>query len=159
MATRLGQRVPEFSLPDSDGKAHGLSDLTAGGHVVLAFFPFAFSGVCDKEMCTFRDDLGRLPGTGLNVVGISVDSLFTLKVFRQTYNLPFVMLSDFNKKVSRSYGVLDDPWAGFGYRGVAKRAVFLVDKKGILRYRWIADVPSQEPPYDALKDAASKTQA
>jgi len=159
VVTRLGQRVPEFSLPDSDGKERGLSSLFADGSVVLAFFPFAFSGVCDKEMCNFRDDFDRLSALGLHVAGISVDSVFTLKVFKQTYDLPFPMLSDFNRKVAKAYGVLDDPWVGYGYRGVAKRSLFLVDKKGILRYRWVADAPEQEPNYGALTDALAKVKA
>lgn len=156
MVTRLGQRVPAFSLPDSDGNLRGLSDFTSEGYAALAFFPFAFSGVCDKEMCTFRDDFSRLSSIGLHVVGISVDSIYSLKVFKQTYDLPFVLLSDFNKKVARSYGVLDDLWVGHGYRGVAKMSLFLVDRKGILRYRWVAESPLQEPPYDVLVDAVGK---
>lgn len=91
------------------------------------------------------------------MVGISVDSLYSLKVFAETYGLQFPLLSDFNKKVVRLYGVLQDPWVGFGYRGVAKRSVFVVDKKGILRYKWITDVPSNEPPYDEVLSAVTKT--
>lgn len=157
VVTRLGQRVPDFALPDSDGKLVRLSDLCADGYLVIAFFPFAFSGVCDKEMCAFRDEFAGLSETGLRVAGISVDSVFTLKVFKQTYDLPFPLLSDFNKKVAKAYGVLDDVWVAHGYRGVAKRSAFVVDKKCILRYRWVADSPGQEPPYEALTSAVEKT--
>ena len=123
---------------------------------MLAFFPFAFSGTCDKEMCAFRDGFGMLQASGAQLVGISVDSSYSLKAFAQTYNLQFPLLSDFNKKVTKLYGVLQDPWVGLGYKGVAKRSVFLVDRRGILRYRWVTDVPSDEPPYQEVMKTVQK---
>jgi peroxiredoxin len=156
MALRIGQRVPDLSLPDSDKKERKLSEFTQKGKVVLLFFPFAFSGVCDKEMCVFRDGATRLNSLNAQVVVISVDSLFVLKVFAQTYNLQFPLLSDFNKKVSRAYGVLHETWVAFGYKGVAKRAAFVLDGKGILRYKWVTDAPSNEPPYEEIISALGK---
>jgi peroxiredoxin len=156
LVLRIGQKAPEFSLPDSEGKTRALSELVKDGPVILAFFPFAFSGVCDKEMCAFRDAFSNLQGIGFRVVGVSVDSVYTLKAFSQTYNLPFPLLSDFNKKVTKLYGVLQDPWVAFGYKGVAKRAVFLVDARGILRYRWVTDTPSEEPPYVEVTKSVQK---
>jgi peroxiredoxin len=156
MVLRIGQRTPDFTLPDYNKQQRSLSEFLQRGTTMVAFFPFAFSGVCDKEMCTFRDSTSRLGGTGAQVVGVSVDSLFTLKVFAQTYNLQFPLLSDFNKKVVKAYGVMQDPWPGFGYRGVAKRSVFVVDRNGILRYKWITDTPSNEPPYDEVIAAIHK---
>jgi peroxiredoxin len=153
---RIGQKAPQFSLPDTEGKERNLAEFIKEGAVLLAFFPFAFSGVCDKEMCAFRDGFAALSTPGARVVGISVDSVFALKAFAQTYNLPFPLLSDFNKRVTKLYGVLQDRWVGFGYNGVAKRSVFLVDKKGVLRYRWVTDVPSNEPPYTEVGKAAAK---
>jgi len=153
---RLGQKVPEFALPDADEKTRSLIEFTKRGPVVLAFFPFAFSGVCDKEMCTFRDGFGSLQGAGAQLVGISVDSSYSLKAFAQTYNLQFPLLSDFNKKVAKLYGVLQDPWVGLGYKGVAKRAVVVVDQQKKLRYRWVTDDPSEEPPYAEVVKAAQK---
>ena len=90
------------------------------------------------------------------MIGISVDSLFTLKVFAHTYGIEFPLLSDFNKKVIRMYGVLQDPWVDFGFKGVAKRAVFVVDGKGILRYKWSTDLPGEEPPYEQVISALGK---
>jgi peroxiredoxin len=156
MVLRIGQRVPDFSLPDTNKQERKLSDFTQKGRTVLLFFPFAFSGVCDKEMCVFRDGAARLNSLNAQTVGISVDSLFTLKIFAQTYNLQFPLLSDFNKKVSKAYDVLQDPWPGFGYKGVSKRAAFVLDGKGILRYKWVSDVPSNEPPYEEIMSALSK---
>ena len=156
MVLRIGQRVPDFSLPDTDKKERKLSEFTQKGKTVLLFFPFAFSGVCDTEMCKFRDSANKLNSMNAQVVGISVDSLFTLKVFGQTYSLQFPLLSDFNKKVSTAYGVLHETWVAFGYKGVSKRAAFVLDGKGILRYKWVTDVPSNEPPYDEIISALDK---
>jgi len=150
MVLRIGQRVPDFSLPDCNKQERKLSEFLDKGSVVLSFFPFAFSGVCDKEMCTFRDSMTRFNSFHSQVVGISVDSLFTLKVFAQTYNLQFPLLSDFNKKVVKTYDVLQSNWVAFGYKGVSKRATFVVDRKGVLRHRWATDAPSQEPPYEEI---------
>ena len=156
VALRLGQKVPDFSLPDADKTLRTLDEFTKHGTTILAFFPFAFSGVCDKEMCTFRDWFGGLQKASVQVVGVSVDSVFSLKAFAQTYNLEFPLLSDFNKKVTRLYGVLQDPWVGLGYKGVSKRAVFVVDMRGMLRYRWATDTPSVEPPYAEVSKMAQK---
>jgi peroxiredoxin len=156
LVPRLGQRVVEFSLPDQAGQTRSLSEFLRSGSVIVNFFPFAFSGVCDKEMCTFRDDLNKLASQFTGVVAISVDSVFTLKIFAHTYGLQFPLLSDFNKKVTKLYGVLQDPWAAYGYKGVAKRSVFLVDRRGFLRYRWIGEDPSVEPPYEELMSAIVK---
>lgn len=156
MVLRIGQRVPDFTLPDTEKHERKLSEFTQRGKTAVLFFPFAFSGVCDKEVCVFRDDAAKLNSMGSQVVGISVDSLFTLKVFAQTYNLQFPLLSDFNKKVSRAYGVLHENWVAFGYKGVSKRAAFVLDGKGILRYKWVTDAPSNEPPYDEIFVALAK---
>jgi len=110
-------------------------------------------------MCAFRDGFGSIHRADAQLVGISVDSSFTLKAFAQTYNLQFPLLSDFNKKVTKLYGVLQDPWVGLGYRGVAKRSVMVVDGAGILRYRWVTDAPSEEPPYAEVTRAVQKLAA
>lgn len=156
MVLRVGQRVPDFALPDHSKQERKLSEFIQKGNVIIAFFPFAFSGVSDREMCAFRDNLTKLNSLQASVIGISVDSVFTLKVFAQTYSLEYPLLSDFNKKVARAFHVLQDPWVDFGYRGVAKRSVFVLDRKGILRYRWVTDVPSEEPPYDEVTESLMK---
>jgi len=156
MVLRIGQRVPDFSLPDANKQERKLSEFTQKGKTLLLFFPFAFSGTCDKEMCVFRDGSAKLSAVNAQTVGISVDSIFTLKVFAQTYDLQFPLLSDFNKKVSKAYGVLQETWVAHGYKGVSKRAAFVLDGKGILRYKWATDIPSNEPPYDEIISALSK---
>jgi len=153
---RVGQKAPEFSLPDTEGKQRSLGEFVGQAVALLAFFPFAFSGVCDKEMCVFRDGFGELTAPTTQVVGISVDSVFSLKAFAQTYDLRFPLLSDYNRRVSKLYGVLQEPWVGFDYGGVAKRSVFLIDRKGSLRYKWVTDTPSKEPPYNEVSEAAAR---
>src|SRR5271165_740326 len=102
MVLRVGQRVPDFALFDHMKQERRLSEFIQKGNVVIVFFPFAFSGTCDREMCTFRDDMLKFNALQANVVGISVDSLYTLRVYAQTYSLEFTLLSDFNKKVIRA---------------------------------------------------------
>ncbi len=156
MVLRLGQKAPDFTLPDTEKRERNLGEFTEEGAVLLAFFPFAFSGVCDKEMCVIRDGFDGFSDSRTQVVGISVDSVFALKAFAQTYNLQFPLLSDFNKKVAAAYGVVQNPWVGFGYKGVAKRSVFLVDKRRVLRYKWITEDPTVEPPYADVARAAER---
>ena len=159
MAPRIGQKVPEFSLPDADGRLRTLEEFAKQGKVMLAFFPFAFSGTCDKEMCMFRDGFTTLKDSGAQIVGISADSCFSLRAFAHTYNLQFPLLSDFNRKVSKLYGVLQDSWVSLGYKGVPKRSIFIVDERQILRYRWVSEVPSNEPPYQEVRRAIEKQTA
>ena len=104
-----------------------------GQPVVLAFFPAAFSSVCTKELCTFRDSLGRLNDANAQVYGISVDTFFALKAFHDSQKLTFPLLSDFNKQVIRDYGVFNEDMIGL--KGISKRAVFVLDKEGVVRHR------------------------
>ena len=152
----MGQRVPDFRLPDSEKKTRTLSEFLGTGGAIIAFFPFAFSGTSDKEMCTFRDDLSTFQSAGGRLVGISVDSVYALGAFARTYDLPFPLLSDFNKKVSKLYGVFQASWTGFGYSGVANSSVFVADRNGVLRYKWISDAHTSEPPYREVSKASQK---
>src|SRR5262245_24902039 len=126
MALDVGSKAPDFTLMNQDRQPVTLSGLK-GTPVVLAFFPAAFSSVCTKELCTFQDALGRLNALakGAQVLGISVDTFFTLKAFQEQQKLGFPLLSDFNKQVIRDYGVFNEDMIGL--KGIAKRAVFVVD--------------------------------
>src|SRR5215469_14036979 len=106
MAADVGSRAPGFTLMNQDRQPVTLSD-QQGGNVVLAFFPAAFSSVCTKELCTFRDSLSKLNAAKAQVYGISVDTFFTLKAFQEAQRLNFSLLSDFNKEVTRQYGVFN----------------------------------------------------
>jgi peroxiredoxin len=157
MVLRIGHKVPDFSLFDYNKTERRFSEFTQKGTLTIVFFPFAFSGTCDKELCVFRDSLVGAGSLAGSVVGISVDSVFTLKIFAETYDLGFPLLSDFNKKVIKAFDVLQDPWVSYAYRGVAKRSVFVIDRRGVLRYRWVTDIPSEEPPYEQVAAAVAKS--
>jgi peroxiredoxin len=147
MAADPGSTAPDFTLTDHDGQRVTLQSLR-GRPVVLAFFPAAFSGVCTKELCTFRDSLTQLNKVGkadAQVYGISVDTFFTLKAFHDSQQLTFPLLSDFNKLVIREYGVFNDDMIGL--KGIAKRAVFVLDKDGVVRHREVLDDARNEPDY------------
>ena len=122
--------------------------VASGKPVVLAFFPAAFSSVCTKELCTFRDSIARLGNLKAQVYGISVDTFFTLKAFHDHEKLPFPLLSDFNKQVIHDYGVFNEDMIGL--KGIAKRAVFVIDKQGVVRHREVLDDARNEPDYDRV---------
>ena len=105
MALSVGQTAPEFTLYDSDKNKVTLNELR-GHNVLLLFFPQAFTGVCTQQVCTARDNMSQYEKTNAKVLGISVDSVFTLAKFKENENLNFPLLSDFNKEVSRTYGCL-----------------------------------------------------
>jgi peroxiredoxin len=122
-----------------------------GRPVVLAFFPAAFSSVCQKELCTFRDSMVDLGKANAQVFGISVDTFFALKAFHDAQHFPFPLLSDFNKQVIRDYGVFNEDMIGL--KGIAKRAVFVIDKAGIVRHREVLEDARNEPDYGKITQA------
>jgi peroxiredoxin len=145
MTATLGSTAPDFTLTDQDRQPVTLS-AARGKPVVLAFFPAAFSSVCTKELCTFRDSLARLNGANAQVYGISVDTFFALKAFHDSQKLTFPLLSDFNKQVIRDYGVFNEDMIGL--KGISKRAVFVLDKDGVVRHREVLEDARNEPNYD-----------
>src|SRR6195256_3501958 len=144
MAVDVGSPAPDFTLTNQDRQPVTLSG-QRGKPVVLAFFPAAFSSVCTKEMCTFRDSLSRLGEASAQVFGISVDTFFTLKAFQADQKLAFPLLSDFNKQVIRDYGVFNEDMIGL--KGIARRAVFVLDRDGVVRHREVLDDARNEPDY------------
>lgn len=156
MSLKIGDKAPEFTLFNQDGEAVSLSDFK-GKNVVVLFFPGANTGVCTKEMCTFRDELKVFENLNAQVLGISVDLHYSLKMFHEKNNYNFPLLSDFNKKVIAAYDVVLDVFVPgkFNYLGVAKRAAFIVDGNGILKYVEVLASPGEEPNYEAIKKALS----
>ena len=150
MSAEVGSKAPGFSLTNQDREQVTLSSLR-GRPVVLAFFPAAFSSVCAKEMCTFRDSLSKLNQAKAQVYGLSVDTFFTLKAFADHEKLTFPLLSDFNKQTIRDYGVFNEDMVGL--KGIAKRAVFVIDGNGVVRYREVLEDARNEPNYEKVFDA------
>ena len=147
MSVDVGSKAPDFTLTNEERQPVKLSE-QRGKPVVLAFFPAAFSSVCTKELCTFRDSMARLNQAHAQVYGISVDTFFTLKAFHDQLGYNFPLLSDFNKQAIRDYGVFNEDMIGL--KGIAKRAVFVIDKEGVVRHREVLDDARNEPNYDAV---------
>ena len=152
MAADVGSTAPDFTLMNQDREPVTLSQLK-GKPVVLAFFPAAFSGMCQKELCTIRDSMGALNDASAQVFGISVDTFFALKAFQDQQKLNFPLLSDFNKEVIREYGVFNEDMIGL--KGIAKRAVFVLDKNGVVRHREVLDDARNEPDYQKVLDSVA----
>jgi peroxiredoxin len=150
MSVDVGSRAPDFTLTNQDRQPVRLADLH-GRPVVLAFFPAAFSSVCTTELCTFRDSLARLNPAHAQVFGISTDTFFALKAFHDQQHLTFPLLSDFNKEVSRAYDVLNPDMIGL--KNIAKRAVFVLDKNGVVVHREVLDDARNEPDYEKVYSA------
>jgi peroxiredoxin len=154
MALDKGTKAPDFTLKHKtdDGLTEvTLSDNFGKRNTVLLFFPFAFTSVCMSEMCSVRDALGEFTELNADVFGISVDSPFTLEVMAKKENIPFPLLSDFNKEVSAAYDVLYEDLLGL--RGVAKRSAFVVDTDGVIAYAWSTDDPKNVPDFPELRAA------
>ncbi len=151
MAIDVGTKAPDFSAKTANGTEVGnfrLSEAIGRENLVLAFFPAAFTGVCTKEMCTFRDELADYAKLDAKVYGVSVDMPFTQNKFIQENKLPFTLLSDFNKEAIHAFGVAYEDFLGL--KGVAKRSVFVIDKSGVVRYKWTTDVEKVFPPMDEV---------
>jgi peroxiredoxin len=148
----VGDRAPDFTLPDANLKARGLKEFL-GQKVVLAFFVGAFTTTCTKEMCEFRDSMARLIDLNAQVVGISVNDPFANKAFAEKNRLPFPILSDYNREVIKEYGLELADFAGLKGYIVAKRSIFILDKDGIVRYVWVSDNPTIEPNYGEIQKA------
>ena len=125
--------------------------MVMGHKTILAFYPGAFTGVCTKEMCTFRDmygELGKLNGT---VVGISVDAPFAQKAFAEKNGLTFPLLCDFQREVVRKYGVVWNKLGGVEGYVSANRAIFVVDGQGKIIFKWVAPDPGTLPDFEAVR--------
>ena len=146
---KIGDTAPAFTLTNT-----GKSDVTLadyiGQTVVLAFYPGAFTGVCDKEMCAFQDNLAKLNDSNTTVFGISVDSPWANAEFARKYNLEFDLLSDLDREVVNSYDAAFVGLGGIDGYVCANRVVIVIDKAGIVQHRWVAENPGVEPDYDAV---------
>ncbi len=150
MAAEVGQQAPDFELFDTNKQPTKLSD-SKGKTVVLAFYPGAFTGVCTTEMCTFRDRFDAFNSLNAQVFGISVDVFFSQKAFSDANNLNFQLLSDYTRETVNAYGVALPNFAGMDGYTASQRAVFVIDKEGVIRYKWVGENPGVEPDYDEVQ--------
>lgn len=155
MPAEMGKKAPDFTLPDTDRKPRSLSEFL-GKKAVLAFFPGAFTSVCTKELCAMRDDLKEYGNFGAQVAAISVDSPFANKGFAEANGITYPVLSDYSRNTIRAYGIVLSNFASLKGYDAAKRSVFVLDAKGIIRYRWISDDPGVLPKFEEIKEALKK---
>jgi peroxiredoxin Q/BCP len=127
---KVGDRAPQFELPGTEGRAYRLSDYR-GRWLILAFYPGDFTPVCTRQFCSYRDAEDRLDQLGVEVLGISPQSVDSHRRFTATHGLTVPLLSDEGRDVIRAYGV----WAP---GGLVRRSIFIVDPEGMIRYRHTA---------------------
>jgi glutaredoxin-dependent peroxiredoxin len=149
MSLKVGDQAPDFKLFNSDKKEVSLSDYR-GKNVVVLFFPLAFTGVCTAELCQMRDDIATYSKLNSDILGISVDSVFTLGKFKEEQSLPFQLLSDFNKETSQAFGAYYDTFV-LGMHGVSKRSAFVIDKEGVVQYAEVLESAGDLPNFEAVK--------
>ncbi|QXU40346.1 redoxin domain-containing protein [Pedobacter sp. D749] len=150
MALQVGDIAPDFKLYSSDLTEISLSGFK-GKKVIIHFFPMAFTGTCTEQLCTMRDNFSYYEGIDAQVIGISVDSPFSLAKFKEVQSYQFPLLSDFNKEVSAAYGAFYDEFV-FGLRGVSKRAAFVIDEEGKIAYAEVLGNAKDLPDFKAIND-------
>ncbi len=148
MSVQVGQTAPQFTLPDTEKNQVSLANLK-GKNVLILFFPMAFTGVCTTELCSIRDNIATYNNANAQVLGISVDSPFTLAKFKEEQKLNFPLLSDFNKEVSATYGAFYETFIGW-MKGVSKRSAFIIDAEGIIKYAEVLESAGDLPNFEAI---------
>lgn len=143
--------APDFSLYNTEKKEVKLSDLK-GKKVIIHFFPQAFTGTCTTQLCTMRDNLNYYTNLNAVVLGISVDSVFTLGKFKEVESYNFDLLSDFNKEVSAAYGSLYDNWI-LNMKGVSKRSAFVIDENGVVIHAEVLESAGDLPDFNKIEAA------
>jgi len=154
MPIRKGDKAPSFELACQPGETVNLADYLGREKIVLLFFPLCYSPVCTTEMCTMRDSWDHWKNLNAKVFGLSVDSPFVTARFRADEKIPFPLLSDFNKEVTAEYGVLYEELRGF--KGVSKRAAFVIGTDGLVHFAWVTDNSGDQPEYEQVRNAVAQ---
>ena len=152
MAIQIGQKAPGFSLYDSGKNKVTLTDFEGKKNVLLLFFPLAFTSVCTKELCAIRDEIGKYENDHVQVLGISVDSVYSLAKYKLEQQLSYPLLSDFNKEASAGYDVLYPSFSAMDMKGVSKRSAFIIDKQGVVQYTEVLENAGLVPDFKAIDD-------
>jgi peroxiredoxin len=146
-AVETGAKAPDFTLKNQHGETISLSDYRGEKNVVLLFYPFAFTGVCTGELCALRDELPTFVNDDVQLLAVSNDSPFALRVFAEQEGLTYPLLSDFwpHGDTSRAYGVFDEE------KGCAVRGTFIIDKEGVVRWTVVNGLPDARDLNDYVK--------
>ncbi|WP_171161861.1 peroxiredoxin [Streptomyces sp. I05A-00742] len=151
MAIDVGTEAPDFALRNQHGETVRLSDFRGEKNVVLLFYPFAFTGVCTGELCALRDELPSFVNDDVQLLAVSNDSPFSLRVFAEQEKLDYPLLSDFwpHGEVSRAYGVFDEE------KGCAVRGTFIIDKQGVVRWTIVNGLPDARDLNEYTRELAA----
>jgi peroxiredoxin len=151
MAVEVGQEAPDFELKDQHGQAVRLSSFRGAKHVVLVFYPLAFSGVCSGELCALRDDFPEADRDDVELLTVSVDSTWVHRIWAENEGFEFGLLSDFwpHGGVAKLYGVFDED------RGLSVRGTFVIDKDGVVRWKVVSPIPQARDIADYQKALAA----
>ena len=157
MAIPVGSKAPDFTLKSKN--ASGLVDVALSKNMgkkntVLLFFPLAFTSVCTSEMCNVTAGLSEYDGQNADVIGISVDSPFAQEAWAQKEKIGITLASDLNKKTAQAYGTLLPDLIGIG--SVSARAVFVIDKNGIVQYSEQTPTPKELPDFNKVKETLAR---
>ena len=147
--SNLNEIAPDFNLKNTEKNDIALSSYK-GKTVVLAFYPGAFTGVCDTEMCSLRDSMNSFNDLNATVLGISVDSPWANAEFAKKYEIKFDLLSDYNRDVSKAYDMIFNGLGGLEGYECSNRGVLIIDGEGLIQYRWVAENPGVEPNYSEI---------
>ena len=147
--SNLNEIAPDFNLKNTEKNDIALSSYK-GKTVVLAFYPGAFTGVCDTEMCSLRDSMNSFNDLNATVLGISVDSPWANAEFAKKYEINFNLLSDYNRDVSKAYDMIFNGLGGLEGYECSNRGVLIIDGEGLIQYRWVAENPGIEPNYSEI---------
>jgi mycoredoxin-dependent peroxiredoxin len=150
MTVEVGSQAPDFTLKDYNNQQVTLSSFRGSSHVLVVFYPFAFSGICQGELCQLRDEFDDYTGADVQVLGVSVDTPYSLKAWAEQQNYQFPLLSDFwpHGAIASKYGVFNEA------AGLANRGTFLIDKEGVVRFAEI-NGPGERRDQDAWKKAVA----
>ncbi len=150
MTVEVGSKAPEFTLKDYNNQMVSLSSFRGASHVLVVFYPFAFSGICQGELCQLRDELSSYDDADVQVLGVSVDTPYSLKAWAEQQNYQFPLLSDFwpHGAVASTYGVFNEA------AGLANRGTFLIDKTGVVRFAEV-NGPGEPRDQEAWKKAVA----
>ena len=154
MTLKIGDLAPDFTLKSKNNTGEPtdikLSEYK-GKNVVILFYPLSFTGVCTNEMCSITAGFNEYANLNAEVLGISVDSMFTQEAWAKANNITITLLSDFNKDVSKAYGAYYDEFV-LGMKGVAKRSAFVINAEGVIQYAEVLDDAGQLPNFEAIKE-------
>ena len=148
---KVGDSAPDFTLKTANREDWHLSDFRGKKNVILAFVPFAFSSVCSAQLPSYEAELDRFKDLDAEVVSISMDSAFALSAWAKSMNTTFPLLSDFYPQ-----GQIVDLYGVRHQAGMAERALFAIDKEGVIRFVEIQDSPGNMPDNENLFEALRK---